>query len=75
MDNKSEKKKIKTWKREFAGFLVLALFYMAFIGMFDPSMLVVPTFGFAMLAFGMDSAAKQMGFGKEKQEEEPYVDK
>lgn len=60
MDNKK-----KTWKREFAALLVLGLFYMAFIGMIDPTILVVPTFTFALLAFGMDSAAKQMGFGRE----------
>ena len=70
--NKNEKKKVKTWKREFSGLLVLAVFYMAFMGMLEAvALLVTPVFGFAMLAFGMDSAAKQLNLGKDTEQEGP----
>ena len=72
MENKP-KKKVKTYKRELAFICVVMLFIMAFMGMLEAlALLVTPTFGFAIVAYGMDSAAKQFKVGKEEKQEDFY---
>ena len=54
----------KTFKREVAVICIILIFILAFMGMLEAlALLVTPVFGFAMLAFGMDSASKQLKLG------------
>lgn len=67
---KKDKNKGKTYKRELALALITAIFVMAFMDMLEAlELLVMPVFIFAIAAFGLDSASKQLGFGRSNEEE------
>ena len=58
--SQSSEEKPKTYKREVAVLMLLAIFTMAFMGMLEAlAILTAPVFLFAMGVFGLDWASRQ----------------